>query len=300
MDGILNINKPGGKTSFDIVALVKRRSGERHVGHAGTLDPGATGVLPVCLGQGTRVVEFLMEGTKCYQAQIELGVATDTYDASGKTTHQEDPSRITREELKSALASFSGTITQVPPLYSAVKHQGKPLYYWARSGVKVEPRRRPATIHRLELVDFTSPVVTLEIECGKGTYIRSIAQDLGQVLGCGACLKSLIRQRYGPFDINDAVSLPQLTTAFHYGYWPRLVYPIDMVLYHWAAMILSLETAQVIRQGRPLAAGAGALPSPGEERCRAYTADGGFLGVLHFNSQSGQWQPRKILGSRLD
>ncbi len=297
VNGILNINKPRGKTSFSIVALVRRLSGERRVGHAGTLDPEATGVLPVCLGKGTRVTEFLMDATKSYWAQIELGVTTDTYDASGQITHREDPSGISREQLESALASFYGEIQQTPPVYSAVKYQGRPLYQWARSGIQVEPPSRLARIYRLELTDFEPPVVTVEVECGKGTYIRSLAHDLGQALGCGATLKSLTRLRCGPFDIGDAVSIPRLEEAFRYGYWPRFVYPIDIVLSHWAAMVVSNDTGELIRNGRPLVlekANSSVLPS-GERRCRVYTPDGCFLGLLCFNPESGQWQPKKVL-----
>ncbi len=304
MDGILNINKPLGNTSFSIVAKVKRLSGERRVGHAGTLDPAATGVLPVCLGQGTRIVEFLMESTKTYRAQIELGVATDTYDATGKITQKGDPSRISQEQLASALASFCGLIPQIPPMYSAVKHHGQPLYKLARAGINVERKSRLAKIYRLELTDWQSPVATVEVECGKGTYIRSLAHDLGQSLGCGANLKSLIRLRHGFFDIKDAITVPQLEDAFRYQYWQHFVYPIDIVLLHWAAVVVDDDTSQTIMNGHPLI-----LKNPnGSEKtnypqrppsvkssyCRVYTPDGGFLGVLRFNPERGEWQPEKI------
>jgi tRNA pseudouridine55 synthase len=304
MDGILNINKPPGNTSFSIVAKVKRLSGERRVGHAGTLDPAATGVLPVCLGQGTRVIEFLMESTKTYRAQIELGVATDTYDATGKITQKGDPSRISQEQFASALASFCGLISQIPPMYSAVKHHGQPLYKLARAGITVERKSRLAKIYHLELIDWRSPVATVEVECGKGTYIRSLAHDLGQSLGCGANLKSLIRLRHGFFDIKDAITVPQLEDAFRYQYWQHFVYPIDIVLLHWAAVVVDDDTSQAIMNGHPLILknhnGSEKTnypqrpPSVKSSYCRVYTPDGGFLGVLHFNPERGEWQPKKI------
>ncbi len=303
MDGILNIKKPQHKTSFSIVALVKRLSGERRVGHAGTLDPMATGVLPICLGQGTRVVEFLMETTKTYRAQIELGVATDTYDATGKITYKGDSSAISREQLDSALTSFCGLIQQTPPMYSAVKHHGQRLYRLARAGINVDRKSRPIKIHHLELIDWQPPVATVEVECGKGTYIRSLAHDLGQSLGCGANLKSLTRLRYGPFDIKDAVSVPQLEDAFRYQYWQRFVYPVDIVLLHWAAVVVNDDTSRAMRNGHPLTlknhngSGIGYLkqhPPVSLNHCRVYTSDGGFLGVLRFNPESEQWQPEKI------
>ena len=308
MDGILNINKPQGKTSFSTVATVKRLTGERRVGHAGTLDPEATGVLPICLGKGTRVIEFLVDTTKAYRAQIELGVATDTYDGSGRITQQGDPSGISREQLESALAPFRGLIQQTPPMYSAVKHQGKRLYELARAGIKVERKSRPATIYHLELTDWQLPVATIEVVCSKGTYIRCLAHDLGQALGSGANIKSLTRLRCGLFDIKDSVSLAQLEDACRSGYWQHLVYPIDIVFSDWAAIIVNDDTGRLIRNGRPVVLEDNyhrkqtdcpekqpkADPPSNENHCRVYTLDGSFLGVLRFNPESGEWQPEKV------
>ena len=276
--------------------MVKRLTGERRVGHAGTLDPAATGVLPICLGQGTRVTQFLVDATKSYRAQIELGVTTDTYDAWGKVTDRGDPSRISQEHLASALTSFTGEIQQTPPMYSAVKHHGRRLYDLARCGITVDRGSRLAKIHSLQLIDFQPPVVTIEVVCGKGTYIRSLAHDLGQALGCGATLKSLSRLRCGPFDITDAVSVPQLEDAIRYGYWQRLVYPIDTVLSHWTAIVVSDTTSSAIKNGRPVtvAADNNLKWASVENRCRVYTGGGSFLGVLRFNWETGQWQPEKV------
>ena len=290
MDGILNINKPWGKTSFSIVSLVKRLSGEKRVGHAGTLDPAATGILPVCLGQGTRIIQFLQDAPKAYRAEIEFGVVTDTYDATGSIISTGDPSGISREQLLSALNSFCGLISQTPPMYSAVKHCGKPLYELARLGIEVERKSRLTRVYHLELIDWLPPVATIEVECGKGTYIRSLAHDLGQLLGCGASLRSLTRLRCGLFNIEDAVSLPQLEDAFRYGYWQQFIYPIDFVLSHWAAIVVGDTAEKDVRNGRSLVF---ARTSYGD-RCRVYTGDGCFLGVLRFNSETGQWQPEKV------
>ena len=307
VNGILNINKPRGMTSFGVVARVKRLTGIRRVGHAGTLDPEATGVLPVCLGQGTRVTEFLMDTTKVYKGWVELGTATDTYDACGQVTQQEDPSGISREQVEAALGAFRGTIEQTPPMYSAVKHQGKRLYELARAGIQVERQSRPAQIYRIEVYDWQPPVVTIEVVCGKGTYIRSLAHDLGQVLGCGAHLKSLIRSRCGIFSIENAIPLEQLEEASRAGYWRRLVHPIDTVLSNWSAIIVDEETGQRIRNGQDLplkkrpASGDDTISSPHpsggssfDNYCRAYNLDGRFIGVLRFSSESGLWHPEKI------
>ncbi len=295
MDGILNVNKPQGKTSFDMVALVKRLSGERRVGHAGTLDPMATGVLPICLGQGTRVTEFLYDASKTYRAEIEFGITTDTYDAWGKVLERKDPKGIKREDVLSTLARFQGEIQQTPPMYSAVKRNGKPLYRLARAGITVERKTRTARIYSIKLIDWQSPVATVDVVCGKGTYIRSLANDLGQALGCGAMLKSLVRLRYGPFDIREALTLPELEDAFRYGYWTDFAFPIDYVLTAIPAVVVGEETARDIRYGASVSLNFEG--KPGEKRCRAYTADGCFLGVLSFNPESGLWEPKKVFTS---
>jgi tRNA pseudouridine55 synthase len=294
MNGILNINKPMGKTSFGIVSMVKRLTGEKRVGHAGTLDPKATGVLPVCLGQATRLVEYLMDTTKAYRAEIELGVVTDTYDSEGKVIQRGDASVITKEQLETALNSFRGVITQTPPMYSAVKYRGKPLYELARAGIKVERKSRTALIQSLELKDWQLPVATIEVVCGKGTYIRSLAYDLGQVLGCGASLKSLMRLRCGIFDITNAVSLEHLEEACKDGYWESFLYPMDSILANLGAVIVGEEKAQAIRNGSLVIIGEDTLSETVGEYCRAYTWDGKLLSILRFNAEKRQWQPEKV------
>ncbi len=295
MDGILNINKPTGMTSYDVVAVVKRLSSERRVGHAGTLDPDACGVLPVALGRGTRVIEFLAEASKTYRACIELGVETDTYDASGRTVRRGDASGIRLENVAAALAPFRGLIQQTPPRYSALKHRGRRLYELARAGIEVEPKSRPAMVHRLEILDWKPPFVTVEMECGKGTYVRSLAHDLGQSLGCGGMLRELVRTAYGPFGIDNAVTLSALEPALKFGYWLHYLSAIDEVLLGWQAVLVGVETEKYVLDGRPLA---GFPPPDHTGRCRSYSADGHFLGVLRFDAENGQWRPDKVLFSR--
>ena len=297
MDGILNIDKPAGKTSYGVVAMVKRLSGERRVGHAGTLDPAATGVLPVCLGQGTRIVEFLVATTKTYHAGIELGVSTDTYDASGQVTQRGDPSSIDLDKLQSAIVSFRGTIRQTPPMYSAIKHRGQPLYKLARAGISVERKSRAVKIHRLELIAWQPPLATIEIECSKGTYIRSLAHDLGQSLGCGAHLQSLVRTRCGIFDIKDAVSISRLEEAFRQGYWENFLYPIDVVLRDYDAIVVDDAAEAAMKNGNSItvADSSGANANTDKTYCRAYSQDGRFLGILCFVPEKGTWQPKKVL-----
>jgi len=302
MDGILNIDKPAGMTSFKVVARVKRLSGNKKAGHAGTLDPAATGVLPVCIGQGTRVVEFLVNDSKTYRAQIELGRATDTYDASGQVVRQGDTTGITQEQMEKALNAFRGSIRQIPPMFSAVKRHGRPLYELARCGITVERESRPAQVYRLDMIDWRLPVATVEIECSRGTYIRSIAHDLGQLLGCGAHLKSLVRTRCGIFHINDAVTLSQLEDAFQRGRWQRFLYPPDSVLGHWKAIVVGSEAEDIIRHGGSVVLeeetrleGQQYPEQTGyDEFYRGYTVDGRFFGVLRFSCETGRWHPVKV------
>jgi tRNA pseudouridine55 synthase len=291
IDGILNINKPVGKTSFEVVAFVRKLSGEARVGHGGTLDPEATGVLPIGLGRGTRMAEFLAQERKVYQAQVELGTATDTYDASGKVTYRGDASTVTKEQVEAALASFRGLIQQTPPLYSALKYQGQPLYRLARAGIEVPRSPRKVNVFRLELLDFELPLLTMEVTCSKGTYIRSLAHDLGQALGCGAHLKRLVRLKSGPFHLSEAVSLPQLEDAFRHSYWQQLLYPLDVVLLRLMAIIVAEEKERAIVHGRPLLLRGGNAG----ELCRAYSRDGRLIALLRFDGRL--WQAEKVLAT---
>ena len=305
MDGILNINKPEGMTSFSVVAVVRHLSGERRVGHAVTLDPAATGVLPVCLGQGTRVVEFMGDADKTYRAEIELGVTTDTYDTSGQITEKRDPSGISLAQVEAALSTFCGMVQQTPPMYSALKFHGRPLYKLAREGITITRKSRLVKIEKLVVLDWQPPSVVIEMVCGKGTYVRSLAHDLGQVLGCGASLKALARLRYGPFDIVDAVSVPELEDGFRYGYWQHFMHPIDSVLLNWDAVLVGDSSREGVRNGRLQTLGnagkdEGDVPVQySENRCRAYDLDGQFLGVLRFNAVTGEWQPEKVFARGL-
>jgi tRNA pseudouridine55 synthase len=290
VNGIFNINKPSGKTSQDVVAFIKRLSGQRYVGHAGTLDPLATGVLPVCLGQAARMSDFIMETHKTYIAEITLGVSTDTYDAEGTIMQEADPSHIDRKQVEALLPSLTGAILQKPPAYSALKRQGKRLYELARAGIDVETVAREVNVYRMEILEWKPPCFIIEIECGKGTYIRSIAHDIGQSLGCGAHMSALTRTRYGPFDVEDSASLLQIEDSFIHGYWRELIYPMDIVLRDWDAVILSNEHELAIRNGRPIPHVAGNTGT----RCRAYSSDGRFIAVLRSLPEKGLLQPEKV------
>ncbi|MFH1487000.1 MAG: tRNA pseudouridine(55) synthase TruB [Chloroflexota bacterium] len=279
------------------MSLVRRWSRVRRVGHAGTLDPAASGILLVCLGQGTRVVEFLSSMTKAYWARIELGIATDTYDAQGKVTQRGDPSSVDREQMHSLLNSFLGCIEQVPPMFSAIKRAGTPLYRLARSGIVVERRSRKVEIYGISLLEWEPPLLTIGVECSKGTYIRSLAHDIGQTLGCGAHLKNLVRWRSGPFHIQDSVTLPKLEAAIGYEGWQRLLHPLDTALLDKLAAIVGKDREKVIVSGQSLSLGGTAMeePSPtGEKWCRAYSMEGKIVALLRLEQDGMLWHPKKV------
>jgi tRNA pseudouridine55 synthase len=215
MDGIFNIDKATGMTSHDVVARVRRLIGQRRVGHAGTLDPLASGVLPVLVGQATRLAEYLSESGKAYRASVRFGVVTTTYDAEGEVVRvaPEAALALTRERIETVLPQFLGEQEQVPPVYSAIKRDGQPLYALARAGREVTPEPRRVRIDALHIVAWAPPDLALDVECGKGTYIRSLAYDLGERLGPGAHLAALVRTRSGPFRLAQSVTLERLAAA---------------------------------------------------------------------------------------
>ena len=294
MDGIVNVNKPSGPTSFAVVAQLRRLLKERRVGHGGTLDPLASGVLPIFLGKATRLVEYLQEYPKTYRAGIVLGVTTDTYDAQGRVISTADPGDITISTVLAALEHFRGTITQIPPAFSALKRDGQPLYELARQGLVPEVAPRQVFVYRLELINFHSNLVTLEVECSKGTYIRSLANDLGRMLGVGAHLGSLVRTAYGPFDINNAISLEGLTEAGAMGTVCTFVHPLDAVLTSWPMVVLTEEQSEAVRCGRQLALEVGEL-----RRLRAYGTDNRLIALLAPDDETGAWRSIKVFGSAL-
>jgi tRNA pseudouridine55 synthase len=295
IDGILNVNKPEGKTSFAVVASLRRLTGERRVGHAGTLDPFATGVLPVCFGRGTRIVQFLMNARKTYLAEVELGVATDTFDGEGKITQRCDVAAISQAQIEQVLQRYHGLIEQVPPVYSALKQNGKRCYELARAGVPVAMKARTVEIKRISLLGWERPYLKIEVECSKGTYIRSLADDIGKALGCGGHLKSLVRLQYGHYRLEDSVTLSQIETAVREGMLQDIIYPVDSPLYDWPALIVSAEEEMAIRHGRVIPAHKDAVTDKGY--CRTYTQSGDFLAVLQYQSESREWHPEAVFAS---
>ncbi len=252
MDGVLNLLKPPGMTSHDVVAFVRRTLGVKKAGHAGTLDPGAAGVLPVCVGRATRISEYLLGSDKAYRAVAVLGLATDTQDAAGRVLSEGDASGVTREALEAALARFRGTIRQAPPMVSAVKHRGERLYRLARRGETVERPARPVTVFSLELAVWRPgrrAVAVLDITCSKGTYVRTLCHDLGQALGCGAYLYFLVRLRHGPFALEGSVTLEEMAEAVRGGALGAILLPMSRALEALPQVAVSAEEARRLAHG---------------------------------------------------
>jgi|Deesub1362A_J573_1020465.scaffolds.fasta_scaffold10308_2 tRNA pseudouridine55 synthase len=290
--GLLIIDKDAGWTSHDVVARVRRLIGQRRVGHAGTLDPMATGVLVLCLGRATRLAEYLQGHRKRYQATIRLGEVTDTYDLEGEVIERHPVPSLSEEELTSHLRAFQGTITQRPPAYSAVKVDGVPAYRRARRGEVVALPPRQVTIYEIRLSRWEPPELSLEIECSAGTYIRSLAHDLGQAIGCGAHLIALRRTASGPFTLADAISLSELERLVEDGRWRERVLPLVEAVKDMPKITLSPQAENAVRFGQP-------IPGPKAEEgtiAAGLSQSGDLIAILRFDAERELWRPHKVLG----
>lgn len=284
IEGVLCIDKPAGLTSHDVVARIRLISGIRRVGHTGTLDPLATGLLIVCLGRATRLAEFLTRQKKEYLATIRLGQETNTYDAEGMVL-AEKPVNVSKIQLSAALERFKGKIKQVPPMYSAVKVGGQPLYRQARRGKVIDRPAREVVISELELLRWESPEVQLRLVCSSGTYVRVIAHDLGQNLGCGAYLKGLRRTAIGNHRVDTAIPLEDLQKPG----WQAHLQPNDVAVSHLPKIVLSEEEAISLFHGQRVLHHLASL----ESMVRAYDEKGRFIGIL--TGDERYWSAKKIL-----
>ncbi len=289
MDGILNIHKATGMTSHDVVAKIRKLLKQKRVGHAGTLDPAASGVLPICVGQGTRVAEYLSESGKAYQAEILFGTVTDTYDSEGTVLRTHDTSTLTLSKIEEMLPQFLGPQMQMPPRYSAIKLQGQPAYKRMRAGEEITLTTRPITFYQLDVLNWQAPCLTLAIDCSKGTYIRSLAYDLGERLGYGAHLAALIRTRSGPFVLSESVTLEQVAQAVESDTVEQLLTSADTVLQQYPALHLDASTVERVLHGNIFA-----YDTPPTELARVYDTHGQFLAIATWNSEQQMWQPKKV------
>ena len=277
VDGVLLLDKPVGLSSNDALIKAKRVLNAKKAGHTGTLDPFATGLLPLCFGEATKFSQDLLEADKSYEATVHLGIMTTTGDTEGETI-EERPVDVTREAIEAALARFRGPILQVPPMYSALKRDGKALYEYAREGITLEREARPVTIHGLSLIDYTAPFLKILVTCSKGTYVRVLGEDIGAALGCGAHLNALRRVQVGSLTTERMITLEDLQA---HADPLSLLAPVDALLSSFPSVELTTELAKRFLNGQRLALGKEVVQVPAElGRVRVY-CEGKLLGTAN-------------------
>jgi len=290
--GLLVVDKPTGATSFDMVALLRRRLGVRRIGHTGTLDPAAVGVLPLLIGEATKLVPYLLDEDKEYVATIRLGVTTDSQDLTGTVLSTAAVPPLTREGLAAATRPFVGRIHQVPPMFSALHHEGRRLYELAREGIEVPREPREVLVHDIVVEAVTDVTVTLRIVCGPGTYVRTLAADLGAALGCGGAIERLVRTRVGPFDRARALAAADIAAAAPESLWAHVL-PPEAALGHWSAVRLGAAAAAAFVHGQPVEV------ATDPERCegfvRVHDETGLMLGIGELVGSGRVVKPSRIL-----
>lgn len=292
VNGILLLDKSAGMTSNAALQAVKRLYCARKAGHTGSLDPLATGLLPLCFGEATKVSGFLLDADKRYRVVCKLGERTTTGDAEGEVVEQRPVEGITEAGLREVLEGFVGEIEQIPPMYSAVKHKGERLYKLARQGVEVEREARKVDIHSLELRDFHVPVFEIDVHCSKGTYVRTLVEDVGELLGCGAHVTALRRLAVGPFDDSQMIDMAALEAAAaeSMAALDKLLLPMESGLAQWPGVRLSGDAAFYLRQGQPVL-----VPqAPTEGWVRLYEGESRFLGMGEI-LDDGRVAPRRLM-----
>lgn len=291
ISGVLVVDKPVGLTSHDVVQVIRKGTNIRRAGHTGTLDPRASGVLVVLVGPAVRLSEYVSASDKRYQAIIRLGATTDTFDEEGKVLTS-SPVDITETQFENALKQFIGEIEQVPPPYSAVKVNGKKAYEMAREGEEVELTPRIINVYNLELLEWAPPEAVIDVYCSSGTYVRSLANDLGKSLGCGAHLVGLRRTKSGRFTLRDAVPLRKLRDAFEQGNWYQYLIPAAEALSDWPAIELDSTQLDAIRHGNR-------IPAQPDSKgwARGVSQQGELVALLEHDDATSEWQPKKVFFS---
>ncbi|MBP6179792.1 MAG: tRNA pseudouridine(55) synthase TruB [Anaerolineales bacterium] len=293
ISGALVVDKPVGMTSHDVVQAIRNGTGLRRAGHTGTLDPRASGVLVILVGPAVRLSEYVSASDKRYQAIIRLGGSTDTFDAEGKVTPSKDPVTVTEAQFEEALKTFIGEIEQTPPPYSAVKVQGRKAYEMARQGEEVELAPRKITVHHLEVLEWAPPEVVIDVHCSSGTYVRSLANDLGVMLGCGGYLVGLRRTKSGRFSLRDSVPLRKLQEAFAAGNWYQYLIPAAEALGDWTSLELNPDEVEAIRHGHRIKV----VDDLSAEMVCGISTQGELVAILEvFVTEDGtrEWQPKKV------
>ena len=295
INGILNVYKEAGFTSHDVVAKLRGICRQKKIGHTGTLDPEAVGVLPVCLGSGTKLCDMLTDKSKEYEAVLLLGQVTDTQDVTG-TVLEEHEVTADEEQAVEAIRSFVGAYEQIPPMYSALKVNGKRLYELARAGKEVERKGRPVEIHSIEILSVSLPEITFRVACSKGTYIRTLCHDIGQKLGCGGTMKSLKRTRVGIFTIDGALKLSQLEELAAQGRLEEKVIPVEAMFTELPALPVKDAFARLIENGNAFYPGQAeeSVRTPDGGQVRVYDRKGRFYGIYAFSEEKERYQPVKM------
>jgi tRNA pseudouridine55 synthase len=295
IDGILNIYKEPGYTSHDIVARLRGIVRQKKIGHTGTLDPEARGVLPVCLGRATKVCDLLTDHDKTYQAVLLLGTVTDTQDTTGEILSRQEVT-VTKAQVTECILGFVGKQQQIPPMYSALKVGGKKLYELARQGIEVERKPREIEITSIMVDQIDLPRVTLTVSCSKGTYIRTLCHDIGAALGCGGCMESLLRTRVGSFDAADAITLACVEELVRADALGDVLIPTDRVFEGLEAVHLTAEGSRLVHNGNPFhpALCAEGTPDAADGQFRVYDSDGTFLAIYRWEIRRCQYVPVKM------
>lgn len=296
ISGVLVVDKPVGLTSHDVVQIVRKGTNIRRAGHTGTLDPRASGVLVILIGPAVRLSEYVSASDKRYQAVVRLGASTDTYDADGRITSTSPVDKITEEQFEESLQSFVGEIEQVPPPYSAVKIKGRKAYEMAREGEDIDLAPRRIKVYSLELLEWAPPEAVVDVYCSSGTYVRSLAHDLGEKLGCGAHLIGLRRTKSGRFTLRDAVPLRRLREAFEDGNWYQYLIPAAEALSDWPAIELTQEQVEAIRHGHRITSDE-SINESGVAMIRGVSEQGELVALLEFVQDTSEWQPKKVFFS---
>lgn len=292
MDGIIVIRKEKGYTSHDVVARLRGILHMKKIGHTGTLDPEAEGVLPVALGKATRLVDMITEKEKTYEAVMRLGVVTDTQDMTGTVLRQEEVT-VTPEETEEALASFVGEQMQIPPMYSALKVNGKKLYELAREGKTVERKARPVHFFEIRLLEMELPLVRFRVTCSKGTYIRTLCHDIGEKLGCGAAMESLLRTQVGRFELKDSLTLSQVEETVADGTVEEKILGIEEALKEYPGVFCTKTGDRLLANGNPLDQNFVSEASK-EGWIRMHFSDGSFAGIYQWDERRGRYYPVKM------
>ena len=300
INGIISIHKEKGYTSHDVVAKLRRIVGQKKIGHTGTLDPDATGVLPVCFGKATKLCDMLTDKNKTYETVLLLGQVTDTQDVSGQVLESHDFESITEEQVRNTVASFVGDILQVPPMYSALKVNGKKLYELAREGIEVERKARPVTILDIEIKEISLPRVTMKVSCSKGTYIRTLCHDIGQALGCGACMEELVRTKVSRFELQESVTLAQVEEYQNAGRIQELLTPIDAMFSAYEAVSLKEEFLPLVYNGNVFMPKHLEQPIALEDgkKVRVYNEKNQFLAIYKYVKENHLFKIEKMFFER--